>query len=1040
MGRPNRSVVLSLVVGFLFPVWGRPGEALAGEWLDKVDPWVLSTADAEGSVEFLVFLREQASLREAALLVSKEEKGEFVSRTLRETAARTQAPVLSELKGLGAEFRPYWIANMVWVRGDLEVVRMMAERDDVLRVSANPSVPLQKLPPEPPRDPEAPDAIEWGITKTGAPSAWALGIKGLGVVVGGQDTGYDWDHPALKGKYRGWNGSSASHDYNWHDAIHSGGGVCGANSPVPCDDDEHGTHTMGTMVGDDGGTNQIGMAPQAKWIGCRNMNQGNGTPATYSECFQWFVAPTNLAGLNPDPAKAPHVINNSWGCPPSEGCTDPLVLKTVVENTRAAGIVVVVSAGNSGSSCSSVSDPPAIYEASFSVGATDSSDGIASFSSRGPVTVDGSGRLKPDVSAPGVGIRSSVPGGGYGSFSGTSMAGPHVAGHVALLLSARPQWKGQVGLVEDRIALSAVPRTSAQTCGGVPGTEVPNNTFGWGRVDVLASVSMVDLGIQIQDTPDPVAVGGSLTYRVYASNTGVVAATGVSATVALSPLVSFTSASSGCAHAAGVVTCNFGTVVKGTFPFRDIVVTVNGAGTIQSSGSISGTLYDYDTGNNQIWVTTFAGSGSDLELTMAEAWDPALAGAPFDYTLTAKNLGPSAASAVTLVDTLPAGAAFSSASPGCSEAAGTVTCALGTLSAGASAVVNVTVLPGAGAPSMTNAAVLTGGGVDPNSANNSGVVTTAVVSALPAGLVVDAQAPGGGGSDVNGVFEPGERVVVSPSWLNPSGGAALLTGTVSAFGSLLAPGATYTIADGSASYGSVAAGTTASCAGTTGDCFELEIPGPVARPAMHWDATVTETLSTGAERTWVLHLGDSFTDVPRSHWAYPYVETILHASVTLGCGVATYCPDVALTRAEMAALLLRAIHGAGWVPPPPTGTVFTDVPVDHWAAGYIEQLAAEGLTNGCAPSQYCPDRPVDRAEMAAFLLRARNGATWVPPAPTGTVFADVPVDHWAAGYIEALAQAGITLGCAEGLYCPASPVTRAEMAAFLTRTFDLKLY
>ncbi len=1034
MGKSSRSVVLSLVVGFLFPAWGRPGEAFASDWLDKVDPWVLSAADAEGGAEFLVFLREQASLREASLLESKEEKGEFVSRTLRATAERTQAPVLSELKGLGAEFRPYWIANMVWVRGDLEVVRMMAERDDVLRVSANPSVPLQKLPPEPPRDSEAPEAIEWGITKTGAPSAWALGIKGAGIVVAGQDTGYDWDHPALKAKYRGWNGSVASHDYNWHDAIHSGGGVCGANSPVPCDDDEHGTHTMGTMVGSDG-SNQIGMAPDAKWIGCRNMNQGNGTPASYSECFQWFVAPTNLAGLDPDPAKAPHVINNSWGCPPSEGCTDPLVLKTVVENTRAAGIVVVVSAGNSGSSCGSVSDPPAIYEASFAVGATDSSDGIASFSSRGAVTVDGSGRLKPDVSAPGVGVRSSVPGGGYASFSGTSMAGPHVAGHVALLLSARPQWKGQVGLVEDRIALSAVPRTSAQTCGGIPGSEIPNNTFGWGRIDVLASVSMVDLGIQIVDTPDPVAVGDQLTYKVYASNAGVVTATGVSATVTLSPLVSFVSASSGCVHSAGVVTCSFGSVVKGTFPFRSIVVSVNGSGTIQSSGSISGSLFDYDTGNNQVWVRTGAGSGSDLELTMTEAWDPALAGAPFTYTLTAKNLGPAAASSVSLADTLPAGAAFSSASAGCAEAAGIVTCDLGTLSSGTSAVVNVTILPGAGSPSMTNTATLAGGGVDANPGNNSVGVATAVVAAQPAGLEVDDH-DGGGGSDLNGVFEPGEQVVVSPSWQNPSDGPAVISGTAT----FSFAGSSLPVADGAASYGGIEAGGTANCWGATMDCYAVAIEVPTTRPALHWDVEMTETLSTGTARTWTLHLGDSFADVPRSHWAYRYVETILHSGVTVGCGASAYCPDESLTRAEMAVLLLAARHGPGWAPPSPAGTVFTDVPVDHWAVAFIEALAAEGITSGCGPGIYCPDDPITRAEMAVFLLVAEHGSGWVPPPPTGSVFGDVAAGHWAGAYIEGLAAEGITSGCGGGNYCPDGPVSRAEMAVFLSTTFGLELY
>jgi subtilisin family serine protease len=245
---------------------------------------------------------------------------------------------------------------------------------------------------------------------------------------------------------------------------------------------------MGTMVGDDGGSNQIGVSPGSRWIGCRNMDQGNGTPATYSECFEWFVAPTDLDGLNPDPSKSPHVINNSWACPPSEGCSFDS-LQTVVENTRAAGIVVVASAGNSGSSCNSVSSPPAIYAASLTVGATNSVDDIAGFSSRGVVDVDGSDRLKPDVSAPGVSVRSSVPGGGYSFFSGTSMAGPHVAGQIGLLLSAQPDLIGDPDSIENIVKLSALPLTSSQDCGGISGTEIPNPVFGYGRIDALEAIA-----------------------------------------------------------------------------------------------------------------------------------------------------------------------------------------------------------------------------------------------------------------------------------------------------------------------------------------------------------------------------------------------------------------------------------------------------------------------------------------------------------------------------------------------------------------------
>jgi len=507
--RPSRSTLLALALTLPSLALADPRSAL------KLSP-ALTRALAEapdGRAEMLVVLAEQADLSPARRLASKAERGAFVYERLTETARRTQPELLDELARLGAPARSFWAANFVWTTGDLALAERLAARADVARLDTNPRLVL--APPELDLTaldaPAAPGAIEWNLTWVNADDVWALGYTGQGAVIAGQDTGYQWDHPALKAKYRGWNGTSADHDYNWHDAIHSGGGVCGADAPAPCDDDSHGTHTMGTMVGDDGGANQIGMAPGAKWIGCRNMDQGVGTPTTYIECFQWFIAPTDVAGQNPDPGQAPDVINNSWGCPTSEGCNPGnfAVMQQVVENVRAAGIFVAVSAGNSGSSCSTVTDPAAIYDASFSVGATgDHTDAIASYSSRGPVTVDGSNRMKPDISAPGSNIRSSTPGSTYqGGWSGTSMAGPHVAGLVGLLISAVPSAAGDIDRLEDAIRQTAVHPSFAGACGDAAGV-FPNNTFGAGRIDALAAVNLLlsQNGFAMSVTPPSRAV------------------------------------------------------------------------------------------------------------------------------------------------------------------------------------------------------------------------------------------------------------------------------------------------------------------------------------------------------------------------------------------------------------------------------------------------------------------------------------------------------------------------------------------------------
>ncbi len=471
----------------------------------KVDASLLRGDHASDDVEFLVLFRSQADLSATGALRTKETKGQYVYDTLRQSAQASQVEVRRILDAAEVPYRAYWINNMIWVRGNALLIQQLAQQPEVIAIRPNPAVKLD-LPAQQMRLLQNPDELSdeypWNLETVKAPAVWAMGYQGQGVVIGGQDTGYDWTHPALQPHYRGWNGQTADHDYNWHDAIHEDnpntvpGNSCGYNSAEPCDDGYHGTHTMGTMVGDDGQGTRTGMAPSAGWIGCRNMEQGWGTPATYTECFEWFIAPYPVGGdsfTDGDPARAPHVINNSWSCPPSEGCT-PDILKGVVEAVRAAGIVTVQSAGNSGSSCQSVTTPAAIYDASFTVGAVSSSGLIAGFSSRGPGP---DGILKPDIAAPGVDIVSTLPGSGYGSLSGTSMAAPHVAGMVALLLSANPSLAGNVDAIEQAITQTANPRSTSQGCGGDLPDAVPNNVYGWGIIDVEAAVD----ASPIQPTP-----------------------------------------------------------------------------------------------------------------------------------------------------------------------------------------------------------------------------------------------------------------------------------------------------------------------------------------------------------------------------------------------------------------------------------------------------------------------------------------------------------------------------------------------------------
>lgn len=469
---------------------------ISASHVGKIDT-ALAHAMETGPAEALILLQAQADLRLAARLKDKQAKGTYVFAQLQEQAKQTQAGILGYLNRRHIPHSPLFIVNAIYVPAlSATDCAALAARSDVAAILINGA--LQAPPLEEGIALEMRQGIEWGLAKIEAPAVWTLGISGQGVVIGGQDTGFDWKHPAVIRQYKGWlRDTVADHNYHWHDAINAlsplnkqGTNPCGLRSAIPCDDDAHGTHTMGTMVGDDGVGSQIGVAPGAKWIGCRNMERGYGSPFTYLECFQWFLAPSDLAGGRPDPSRAPDVINNSWYCAPEEGCnpSNYILLEQAVNNLRAAGIFVVISAGNAGPNCQTINTPPAIFPSGFAVGASQANDSIAGFSSRGPVTYNNQLYVKPDVVAPGVAVRSAIPGGRFAAFNGTSMAGPHVAGTVALMISANPALRGEVALLEEILKKTAKPIRTNVVCAGIPGDTIPNPVYGYGRINALAAV------------------------------------------------------------------------------------------------------------------------------------------------------------------------------------------------------------------------------------------------------------------------------------------------------------------------------------------------------------------------------------------------------------------------------------------------------------------------------------------------------------------------------------------------------------------------
>jgi len=305
-------------------------------------------------------------------------------------------------------------------------------------------------------------------------------------------------------------------------------------------------------------------------------------------------------------------------------------------------------------------------------------------------------------------------------------------------------------------------------------------------------------------------------------------------------------------------------------------------------------------------------------------------------------------------------------------------------------------------------------------------------------VAIDERPPGSGTSNTNGVLETEETVSVEPSWRNGAPGGLSLQGTATEFSGPAGP--VYTINDTSGAYGSIPAGETRNCFTATGNCYEIRVNG--ARPEPHWDAAFAEDLPTqGVQKTWTLHVGGSFSDVPIEDQFYLFVETIFHRRITAGGFCGGYCPGDPTLRKQMAVFVLKAKEGASFVPPPAVG-IFNDVPASDPFAPWIEELFHRGVVAGCATPggpNYCPDDPVLRQQMAVFLLRTLEGSGYVPPPCTG-VFDDVECPGLFTDFVEELSARAIAAGCGGANYCPSNPTTRGQMAPFLVKTFGLVLY
>ena len=490
------TVLLVLAMLLSFVPANATAQAANPPQLVTVDQSVQDDMQKNGVATYWVEFENTADLS-PAYSMNWHDRGWFVYNTLKEQADRTQAQAIQVLENAGTTYESFWINNSILVtQSNNQILTSLQSLPNVTGITAQETYILYEPENIEGVEDEGSKAVEPSIAQIKAPEAWALGIRGEGLTIANIDTGVRYTHQALVNSYRGNNGDGTfDHNYNWFSPA-------SASDNVPRDGQGHGTHVMGTMVGDDGGANQVGVAPGADWIACSGCYNGSCADSYLTSCAQFMAAPTNLQGNNPNPDLRPVAVNNSWG-----DCVTSFNTFYVpqIAAWHAAGIYPLFANGNN-SNCGYQSNPPLNTVGNpgrhgnvSGVGSTSNTGGnYANHSNKGPTDnldiinpTDGFDMVKPQFSTPGVNIRSTVRASdtSYQSsgWTGTSMSTPAATGVVALVMQAAPCLVGNYAVVENILESTANPILYDDGSTITP-TNHPNFATGWGELNALAAV------------------------------------------------------------------------------------------------------------------------------------------------------------------------------------------------------------------------------------------------------------------------------------------------------------------------------------------------------------------------------------------------------------------------------------------------------------------------------------------------------------------------------------------------------------------------